>query len=318
MSVEHKIHRIQHHHHHHLHLHHILESHHLYIHNQTIQNYILNHQENLERERELRNRPISGQAEVYGHANHASQQSSLVDEQSLASHQVAQLEQPGTQVKQQSPKRDGEHNIPGRELHCSKHRYQENHLPNVRPPMIQSPSSPHNSLSSSSSTSLASITSLASASITQYHAITRATSRHSSIQACHREHSNSQCISNNNHHSPIPPSNSAQLNSKQRSQIHFLLLSAFAYILSPIDLIPEMIFGVFGILDDILFLFLCLFCVAIILLYPLFRELRRTLMSKGLGVVQHLSYNSSPSQNNHTETNLLPIEHKSIGIPNKI
>jgi uncharacterized membrane protein YkvA (DUF1232 family) len=56
-------------------------------------------------------------------------------------------------------------------------------------------------------------------------------------------------------------------------KIRFLLVSAFAYILSPIDLIPEAVFGVFGILDDLIFLLMCLFCIAIILLYPLFREL---------------------------------------------
>lgn len=68
--------------------------------------------------------------------------------------------------------------------------------------------------------------------------------------------------------------------SKQRSQIQFFLVSAFAYILSPIDLIPEAIFGIFGILDDLVFLLMCLFCVAIILLYPLFREVKRTMFEK--------------------------------------
>lgn len=73
---------------------------------------------------------------------------------------------------------------------------------------------------------------------------------------------------------------SSLVRSKQRSQIQFFLLSAFAYLLSPIDLIPEAIFGIFGILDDLVFLFMCLFCVAIILLYPLFREVRRTMFDK--------------------------------------
>ena len=68
--------------------------------------------------------------------------------------------------------------------------------------------------------------------------------------------------------------------SKQRSQIQFFLVSAFAYILSPIDLIPEAIFGIFGILDDLVFLLMCLFCVAIIILYPLFREVNRTMFEK--------------------------------------
>lgn len=59
----------------------------------------------------------------------------------------------------------------------------------------------------------------------------------------------------------------------QSRRIRFLLTSAFAYVISPIDLIPEAIFGIFGILDDLIFLLMCLFCIAIILLYPLVREL---------------------------------------------
>lgn len=72
--------------------------------------------------------------------------------------------------------------------------------------------------------------------------------------------------------------------SRQKSQIQFFLVAAFAYILSPIDLIPEVIFGVFGILDDILFLLMCLFCVAMILIYPIFREMQRTILYK-LGII---------------------------------
>lgn len=68
--------------------------------------------------------------------------------------------------------------------------------------------------------------------------------------------------------------------SKQRTQIQFFLYAALAYVLSPIDLIPEMIFGVFGMLDDILFLFMCLFCIAIILVFPLIREMQRTILDK--------------------------------------
>lgn len=73
--------------------------------------------------------------------------------------------------------------------------------------------------------------------------------------------------------------------SKQRTQIQFFLFAALAYVLSPIDLIPEMIFGVFGILDDILFLFMCLFCIAFILVLPLIREMQRTILDK-LGLKQ--------------------------------
>lgn len=67
---------------------------------------------------------------------------------------------------------------------------------------------------------------------------------------------------------------------RHRSQIQFIIYAAIAYILSPIDLIPEAIFGVFGIIDDILFLFTCLSCIAIILFYPLFVEFRRALLDK--------------------------------------
>lgn len=70
------------------------------------------------------------------------------------------------------------------------------------------------------------------------------------------------------------------INSTQRSQIRFFLFAAFAYILSPIDLIPEVIFGVFGIIDDLLFLLMCLFCIAIIIIYPIFREMQRSLLRK--------------------------------------
>lgn len=73
--------------------------------------------------------------------------------------------------------------------------------------------------------------------------------------------------------------------SNQRAQIRFFLVAAFAYILSPIDLIPEAIFGIFGILDDLLFLFMCLMCVAIILVYPIFREMQRTIFDK-LGLIE--------------------------------
>lgn len=75
------------------------------------------------------------------------------------------------------------------------------------------------------------------------------------------------------------------LKPRQKSQIQFFLMSAFAYILSPIDLIPEIIFGIFGIVDDLLFLLMCLFCVAIVLLYPVFREVRRNILDK-LGLKQ--------------------------------
>lgn len=72
--------------------------------------------------------------------------------------------------------------------------------------------------------------------------------------------------------------------SRQKSQIQFFLFAAFAYILSPIDIIPEMIFGIFGMIDDVLFLLLCFLCIAIILIYPIFREMQRTILDK-LGII---------------------------------
>lgn len=73
--------------------------------------------------------------------------------------------------------------------------------------------------------------------------------------------------------------------SRQRTQIQFFLFAALAYVLSPIDLIPELIFGVFGLLDDILFLCMCLFCIAITLVLPLIGEMQRTILYK-LGLKQ--------------------------------
>lgn len=78
----------------------------------------------------------------------------------------------------------------------------------------------------------------------------------------------------------------------QKSQIQFFLIAALTYILSPIDMVPEVIFGVFGLLDDILFLFLCMFCIAIVLLYPIFREMQRTIFNK-LGLKQPSYVNKS-------------------------
>lgn len=121
--------------------------------------------------------------------------------------------------------------------------------------------------------------------------------QHQQLQYNHQHQTSHQLIQtrglthviapNDQRDEPIVATNQRQpmLRSKQRSQIRFFLISAFAYILSPIDLIPEMIFGIFGILDDIIFLLMCLFCVAIILLYPLFREVRRTILEK-LGLKQ--------------------------------
>lgn len=102
---------------------------------------------------------------------------------------------------------------------------------------------------------------------------------------------------------------SSTLNAQQRSRIHFLLFTAFAYILSPIDLIPELIFGVFGIIDDLLFLFLCLFGVAIIVMFPLFRQLRQTMQEK-LGPWQSLN-SSIVQQAQHK------VLSKEIGICNR-
>lgn len=82
---------------------------------------------------------------------------------------------------------------------------------------------------------------------------------------------------------PLPNKARQSAKATQQSQINFFLFAALGYILSPIDLIPEVIFGIFGILDDIVFLLMCLLCVAIILLYPIFREMRRTIFEK-LGI----------------------------------
>lgn len=79
----------------------------------------------------------------------------------------------------------------------------------------------------------------------------------------------------------------------QRSQIQFIILAAFAYILSPIDFIPEAIFGIFGLLDDILFLIMCILCIAIILIYPIFRELQRAIFDK-LGLKDKLIQTNKP------------------------
>lgn len=94
------------------------------------------------------------------------------------------------------------------------------------------------------------------------------------------EHEHHNCNNQQRNQDVVFISGRQSIRSAQRTQIQFFLISAFAYILSPIDLIPEVMFGIFGILDDILFLFMCLFCVAIILMYPLFREVRRTLLDK--------------------------------------
>lgn len=82
-------------------------------------------------------------------------------------------------------------------------------------------------------------------------------------------------------HRPAIPS----YRSSQKSQIQFILFAALTYVLSPIDLIPEVIFGVIGILDDLLFLIMCMFCVAIILIYPIFRDMQRSITYK-LGLKQ--------------------------------
>lgn len=93
----------------------------------------------------------------------------------------------------------------------------------------------------------------------------------------------------NNKHQQVQPHQQQQqlavprrqsVKSTQKSQIKFFLLAAFAYALSPIDLIPEVIFGVFGILDDLLFLLMCLFCIAITIIYPIFREMQGALLQK--------------------------------------
>ena len=45
------------------------------------------------------------------------------------------------------------------------------------------------------------------------------------------------------------------------ARIVFVLLSALAYLLSPFDLIPESVFGVVGLVDDLLYIAVCLFIV---------------------------------------------------------
>lgn len=113
------------------------------------------------------------------------------------------------------------------------------------------------------------------------HVATSAHGSHVYSNASNRPHSH-HIHSSNNNNKHISNNNRYQfrLDEQQRSQIRFILMAAFAYILSPIDLVPEIMFGVFGIIDDIVFLFMCLFCVSIVLLYPLFREVRRTLFDK--------------------------------------
>ena len=41
-----------------------------------------------------------------------------------------------------------------------------------------------------------------------------------------------------------------------RVKVAFIFLMFFCYLLSPFDLIPETVFGIFGFIDDILFFFL--------------------------------------------------------------
>lgn len=77
----------------------------------------------------------------------------------------------------------------------------------------------------------------------------------------------------------IPPSQPTY-SATQRSQIQFILIAAAAYVLSPIDLVPEVIFGVFGIIDDIIFLIMCLMCIGIVLLYPIFRKIHQSILQK--------------------------------------
>lgn len=253
MSIEHKVHRIQH--HHHYHLHHILESHHLYIHNQSIQNYILNHQENLERQRELR---YASRQNSVDNQNRLS----ITSNQSLPALPIPDgTQNPNKQLPPHLQKEQLNSEQQYQSLVDKRSDYQHQHM--IAPEIHHQARLP-----------------LAASPII---------STSSSLSPIDASTGPSQCqhLRNRRHdaHSASLPLKSA---SKQRSQIHFFLLSAFAYILSPIDLIPEMVFGVFGILDDLLFLFLCLFCVAIILLYPLFREIRRTLLSK-VGLEQKLA-----------------------------
>lgn len=47
-----------------------------------------------------------------------------------------------------------------------------------------------------------------------------------------------------------------------RLQFLFIFIAALAYLVSPIDLIPELIFGIFGYADDIFALFYAMFYAA--------------------------------------------------------
>lgn len=83
--------------------------------------------------------------------------------------------------------------------------------------------------------------------------------------------------SNANQTSPVNVSRSNQRTRYTRSigpQVHFCLLAAIVYILSPIDLIPEAIFGILGIIDDICVLFMFSIYVAFIMVYPILEEIR--------------------------------------------
>jgi RING finger protein 170 len=49
-----------------------------------------------------------------------------------------------------------------------------------------------------------------------------------------------------------------------RIRLGFMFIVAFLYFLSPLDIIPEALFGIFGFLDDILIVFLFAIYISII------------------------------------------------------
>lgn len=133
--------------------------------------------------------------------------------------------------------------------------------------------------------------------LNSHNTVDKNTSELTEVNAHHQDYKRPSCpvklIRKTSHLSPILPVQKQQqfartrshshifsITPTQRAQIQYLLIAAFAYIVSPIDLLSEAVFGVFGILDDLIFLFMCLFCVAIVLLQPTVRKIKRTIMDK--------------------------------------
>lgn len=240
MSSDYKIHRIHHFHHHHYHVHHLLDHHHLHIHNQTI------HSHNL----------------TVNHNNHNNEQDKY---HKLVDNEFNQHFKNQTREHSDERKPALSYKVEPNELEYLDHY-----------------SDSRDTRSSSNDNKLQ----ISSPATKNQQQLVQTTARLNQVIAPpaplhhHHLHNDANYISQKlvANKTSSPPSQAFR--ARQRSQIQFFLVSAFAYILSPIDLIPEMIFGVFGIIDDLLFLLMCLFCIAIILLYPLFREARRTILNK--------------------------------------